>query len=84
MCVCATRARICLCVCNCCSVVCVVRATPSHPHWQLLDDFMALTQIGNVYDKEVAHGNMQSDDDDASDGIVLTDDEGVCVCVCVR
>jgi cell division protein FtsN len=41
----------------------------------VLDDYMALKQIGNVYDKEVAHGNMGSDDDDGSEGIVLTDDE---------
>ncbi len=58
----------------CCSLA-VVHMKPTEARVEaVLDDFMALKQIGNVYDKEVAHGNMGSDDD-GSDGIVLTDDE---------
>jgi hypothetical protein len=58
----------------CCSLA-VVHMKPSEARVEaVLDEFMALRQIGNVYDKEVAHGNMGSDDD-GSEGIVLTDDE---------
>ncbi len=58
----------------CCSLA-VVHMKPMEARVEaILDDFMALKQIGNVYDKEVAHGNIGSDDD-GSDGIVLSDDE---------
>jgi hypothetical protein len=59
----------------CCSLA-VVHMKPTEARVEaVLDDFMALKQIGNVYDKEVAHGNMGSDDDGGSEGIVLTDEE---------
>ena len=60
----------------CCSLA-IVHMKPTEARVEaILDDFMALKQIGNVYDKEVAHGNMGSDDD-GSEGIVLSDDEDV-------
>ena len=59
----------------CCSLA-VVHMKPTEARVEaVLDEFISLKQIGNVYDKEVAHGNMNSDDDDGSEGIVLSDNE---------
>jgi hypothetical protein len=59
----------------CCSLA-VVHMKPTEARVEaVLDDFMALKQIGNVYDKEVGHGNLGSDDDDCSEGFVPADGE---------